>query len=265
MFQSTTSQCFAQPAVPGGLTAWMLLLPALNCKARRKKKKKKRERESKKIIQNKRHNRKQEEESDLASSAEARCRVWLDFQLLWLVQARGRLLVAETFSSPSVFIKPLGLVCWCLVGCCYKSGSGRCGELSWQLLTPKVKWNISHTVNFFLITRGKLVKAASQASVALFVLYSTSYHPCCSLRFLSDIAWGYLISMLKEKDGLHRSYFSVFGSVTNDCLWDRPPSSFPGSLLEIYSSSPLSVQQKEQINLQSCCPVLDMMMYWGKN
>lgn len=59
-----------------------------------------------------RHNRKQEQERKLAGSAEARCRLWLDSpSALWLVQAGGWLLVAEVFSSPSFFIKPLGLVC----------------------------------------------------------------------------------------------------------------------------------------------------------
>lgn len=59
-----------------------------------------------------RHNRKQEQETDLADSAEARCRVWLASpSALRLVQAGGWLLVAEAFSSPGFFIKPMGLVC----------------------------------------------------------------------------------------------------------------------------------------------------------
>lgn len=83
----------------------MPLLPAPNYVARKKKEKKNN------LKKKTRHNRKQEQESDLADSAEARCRAWLDSpSALWLVQAGGWL-VAQAFSSPSFFIKPLGLVC----------------------------------------------------------------------------------------------------------------------------------------------------------
>lgn len=154
--------------------------------------------------------------------------------------------------------------CSCLVGCRYKLGCGRCRELprgsfpdDYSHREGRMKYQL-HRAPFFLITRRQLVKAASWARVVhfpSFVCVCVRRCCCCSLSCLSCIARGYLITTLKESDGLHNSSFNLFESLANDCLWDRFPSSFPSLLLEIYYSSSLSVQQREQINLQSRWPV----------
>lgn len=92
--------------------------------------------------------------------------------------------------------------------------------LSRLLRTQSVKWNISYTVHqFFLITKRQLVKAASWARVVRFPFSAVfKATPRCSLSFPSCIARGYLTTMLKEKDGLHNSYFNLFESLTNDRL-----------------------------------------------
>lgn len=129
----------------------------------------------------------------------------------------------------------------------------------------QAKYQPHHSSFFFsLIARSELIKAASGAEVVQFspfLLYSTSRLPCCLLYAFPELQGlgipshyifgkGWFVKRQREFIWPIRR-----GTLTNNFLWDRSPSSFPSSLLEIYCSSSRSVQHREQINLQSCRPV----------
>lgn len=139
----------------------------------------KKEKLKKKKKRKTRHNRKQEQERDLADSAEARCRVWLDSpSSLWLAQAGGWLLHGSggLFIAGRLYQTPgpsLFSCCCCLVGCRYKLDCRRCGELPGGSQPDDRSRRRSGEISatpffFFLIARRQLVKAASGARVVQF-------------------------------------------------------------------------------------------------
>lgn len=152
---------------------------SFTCSKVQSQKKKKPEKLKKKKKRKTRHNRKQEQERDLADSAEARCRVWLDSpSSLWLAQAGGWLLHGSggLFIAGRLYQTPgpsLFSCCCCLVGCRYKLDCRRCGELPGGSQPDDRSRRRSGEISatpffFFLIARRQLVKAASGARVVQF-------------------------------------------------------------------------------------------------
>lgn len=119
MFQSTTPQCFAQPAVPGGFNAWMAPLPAPNYKELKKKRD---------VITGNR-NRKETWRTLRRPGAEFGSTLSCSLACAGKRAAAGSggLFIAKVlYQTPG---SSLLSCCSCLVGCRYKLGCRRCWEL----------------------------------------------------------------------------------------------------------------------------------------
>lgn len=171
-----------------------------------------------------RHNRKQEQERDLADSAEARCRVWLDSpSSLWLAQAGGWLLHGSggLFIAGRLYQTPgpsLFSCCCCLVGCRYKLDCRRCGELPGGSQpddrSRRRSGEISATPFFFFFnckTPARKSSLRSQGGTVLFcfTLHLASLAVCC-ISFLSCTAQKPLITAYRGKDGFCNSNLNLF-------------------------------------------------------